>query len=1243
MKNKKYFRIISLILIQTFLVLDICWAAAGQAIIHNLNETTLSPSLTINNVDFQALINKVDDDEFDLDFEEGIDLVEDVDSDEVAKEVELESEMSAFKKINGANSSISSNNLGANNVSVDGGVGSDSPYNHGDIEIPPPDEIVANEAVGNVQGVYIVNGEDLDYQHEITNQELMDDYGLALADIGFKQKLIDKLVQENSSYFERAIWTLPQLLAKDELNRAAQGPFRILTNTRAQNAVDLAASGLAIGLPVEQIYGKMLTIFNFDRKLLLERSKDIVHVLYKTVSIINARKGIELADVYTLATKLVTDLRQIGIEAIDEGPNRRRTIGVRPHHIPVLRAEYSKNPQNMINYLKYMVLLHEEGHTLPMGVLAHQLKWTEFKTKETALRIFKIIMLGDWPKELTKMQFSPILDESQYRTQADVIMQSQWLYGYNPLKKDFRDAYWKEGIANYYAYLKLVDKENGDDTFAVELLAISTHYGIQLNPPEAEYLEVSLEDTINSFFPFLDQEQSIRWKKKVLELQAKDGVLSQEASKLLEKTNIGDMSTSGIGQNMFSLAAPVVFTSVLNNQAAMPNLGDGTAWVIAAGIAAVVTVSVWLWKATPFFKSVEKRTAQLVKKAINKKDPSGLMKYYQAANISDKVKIVNIATQEVKSSKKSDKVNLEIFENFFLDALNDQASNVFQGIQNDVKSLFEQRIDLGINVREMQAILNEVESETGLNLHRGNSVPVEPKLMDIINILGRDNDLNVDSFVEAVEKDWDLDLSIDRVLVSEFVRKATLGHQELGNSAKSLKIVISDYNDKYNLGINVDQAAAQAADTFKDFSLNEVEKTVALLRNSSFMNTFIQPQRNAQIRILFSAIIKNMIINRETQNASFSKIIDKALKQVLPGDPTLGNSMSPDIAILVSRLALEGNLHDQAVFVKQAESIAPIAKVMNAEQLRALHNAIVTLLESGYKDPVNTKLELVAAEFDKAGISYKYGTLNTGLAAVIIGSTNGNNIKLMDTPLAEIGEKVKASALENQIIGHHLFSNFTEADQEKVKQIIINLDSTLINNMVIGLVFESVNSLVAKHLDSLDLKNINKQRAQLVLVNTFSKGALLDDLQIVEAVEFNNAVETKVDKLRYAAAVGLRTITDVGFGTGPMVKQVEAYLNSVSNISTDLRTNLEAVTRVKVTTQRKVSKLAETMKALEQGRILRQEFIVTEKDTLISSLTESRNKAVQAIKDQISGFSFKSNDLSMQFFGRKTKSIDSAI
>ncbi len=714
-------KIISYILIQAFICLDLFIVGA---IAKPVDMSTLAPAMMLNKVDLQIVFDEINaknkNEEYDL--LKDINLNEDAevaDIEEDKDELEQDYEMSAFDST-GDGQSAGASFAGQGGISNTGAgdIGS-SPKT-----LPPPDTDMIQSVTSNISRTYAVNrNEDLEDGSDITNQQLMDEYDLALEDIGFKQNLVDVIVRDNSSSFDKVIWALPHKLSKDEPNRMAQGPFRVLANTRAQNAVDLAASGFTIGMPLDQILAKMVTVFSFSEDVWSRKYEEIIKVLHATASAIHSKGRIELSDVYFLATKLVADLKQIEVKAVDEGPNRKRALWIRSHLVPSLRKEYAKNPENMIKYLKFMVLLHEEGHTLPMGVLAHHLKWPAFKTKETALNIFRKLILGDWPSELQNLGFLTIINRSEYRTQADVIMQSQWLYGYNPLKKDFKDAYWKEAIANYYAFLKLVEKENGDDSLAIESLALGTHYSIQLNPPNEDYLEVNLVDTINSFFPFLNKEQSDRWMKKVLSLQLEGGALKHKASVLLK--SMDTLKTVG-GGKLYSLAIPAVFTSsAVVNQANIPSPGDMQYWIIAAAVVVGVSVGAWLWNKLPWGKSTEQRTEQLVNKAVKQhaKDAQNinlinLQKFYNNLLFRKQGVIINTIRAQILS--KPNKIDSTIFEPFFKNILEFGPKTILQNMQSIVyeKMKFKNSDSLRIPVVLMDSRVVEV-----LKIYNERSLP----------------------------------------------------------------------------------------------------------------------------------------------------------------------------------------------------------------------------------------------------------------------------------------------------------------------------------------------------------------------------------------------------------------------------------------------------------------------------------------------------------------------------------------
>jgi hypothetical protein len=785
---------------------------------------------------------------------------------------------------------------------------------------------------------------------------------------------------------------------------------------------------------------------------------------------------------------------------------------------------------------------------------AHYLNWhnlinrQDLNAKEKIFDVFGTLAIGNYPGALLKAGFHALESSSEYREQAAVIRQSLWLHGYNPLAFEPYNTEWIETIANYTAFLNMLKEHKNDDRIPLVLLAQAIHIGFEIEP--SKNFEVDLDATMNFLHGYLDNNQAKRVRDQVLELQSAKGLHAREASQLLE----GKSTISPGATRLYSFAAPAVFTTIVSSQPNVVNnvtIGDGTDWLIATGVAMAFTAGVWAWRKLPFFKSVEERTIQLVDKAVRTGNPSALMKYYLSANVNDKIKIVNIATETV--AKKSDKVNPEIFENMFLDGLKAKSSDVIDNIQKKVISTLDERVRLGINAREMKAILDEAQRETGINVTKGNSVPIEPKFADIINSLARENNLNADAFMESMMRDIDLDMSIDRMLVNDFVGKVAMIHRESGDINKALKIVISDTSDRYNMGLDVNRVAAQAITGFSELN----DRTVRLLRNEQFMKAFVDPYYEAAMKTLFASVLKYISLKQEAQSAALAKLVVQALHQTLKDDINYIDSMFPELPMLFARMAVEGKLQDRQYFVDQAKANRALASVMNTEQMRALHEAMVNLLEIQFEDSEKIKIEILASEFEKAGLaSTRSGFLTSSLAAAILSASNGENVTLLKTPLSQVGQKIKDSGLDEQISEHYLFSRFEENQKERVKSIVRNLDAILINNLAISLTFDSVKEIVNQEITKLELKDIDETRAQIALLNTLSKNAVLTDQQAGRALQFENAVEEKVHELRYASAVALSSFAKVGAGTGPMVEQVKTYLREeVPNIRMDLIKN----------------------------------------------------------------------------------------
>lgn len=1051
MKNRTYFKIISFILIQTFLILDICCASAGQAIIRNTNDTTLSPAINIDSMELELIFSDL------LEDGSGVSL-ENVDKKKTSEEgIEIKASIGIKKDsvvINKANNSAVINQVNYSENSSDS------------VPVPPP----------------------------IPNKP------------------------EDKSLSQFDVAGINDVNSDDDKNRADKKfTFGGLP------VVDFRG-GKGFSVSPQEVTNLNLDVRDTSR-------------LFTKVRIIAARYSEENRWPGFRTFNIALSDDPYAVMILDDKDNT--ALSINKDAIPDLIKLMNESQPLFVDLIQAL-LAHEggvKGHGTITPLREDDVDWFNMNFSQITTVIYNAIVHRQWPVSVERRGTPP---SSEWKTIANILWYGLINAGFDPGSANPFGIRWVESSANIG-----VADEKGVYGVAV-MLWFFHNYRKYEDISSDSYSLISLERNLAENFAFLEM-QGINQEDVFSEIEN-----VQKKYESLKK-NIGSF---GMGTTLTSIASVLLLIGV-----AMPSLSWGADAVVqTAGLGGVDVLAIviagavlfagkFIWDRLPFGKSVEQRTVQLVNKTISRKNPSDLRAYYQSANMNDKIKIINITAQEL--SKKSDKANLRLFENIFLDGLNERTRSVALNMQTKVKSLFKQRINSEIKLSEMISILNEVVRETGINVYQGYPRTVELKLTKIINSLVRADNLNADSFISAITRDDEFDASIDRMLVSEFVKKATKLHYETGNSNKALTIIISDYKDKYNLKINVDKVVAQSAEYFKDFSLTEDQKIGVLTNNNSFMNSFVQAQRNAQVRVLFNNMLKQIIITRETQKAALSKIIAQAIQQVLAQEITGGESMFPEIAeiaILVGRLALEGKLHYQDVFVEQAQSMSAISRVMNAEQMRALHNAIVNLLESGYKNPENTKVGFVAAEFDRAGLVSKPRVLNSGFAAAVLVTAKRENVSLLNTPLAQIGEQSKASGVAEEIGKHYVFGLYNPAEQEKLKEIIINLDKILINNMALGLVFKNINDIVAKELKDLDLNNISNQRTQLVLVNILGKGALLNNLQLARAGEFKQALDMKVDELIYAAVGGLELIVKKEAGTGEMVAQLKNYLNNVPNI-----------------------------------------------------------------------------------------------
>ncbi|MCG2713140.1 MAG: hypothetical protein L6416_12570, partial [Candidatus Omnitrophica bacterium] len=507
-KNRMSIKIISYILIQAFIALDFCWAGVVAS---PVDAGTLAPEVALGQADFKALmkiINKKDGSLSALDFGADMNLEDELDS------MPDEGELNITTVDNNGSVGSSGSN---SNPSLNGNKGNS--VNGGDSLIPasspPPEDLVTYVLVNTEKSIFTVypsaQDEGEDAMHEITFLEYMKVTGLNEEDIAFVELKVKPIVLKNSNYFQNVQFCSPTVkLQENELQQQARGPFRVKTNSTLQNLIELALAAVTLQNDIKDVVTLMynalvnLTDDSLEPQRILIKKKEVnvIGILYSMAEYIEKNKTIKLADVYNLATELVGKFEKLGIQFSDIDPNRRKTIGVRPEHVPKLREKFEANPARVELYLRYMMLLHEEGHISLISALAYQLKTIFSETKVKILDAFRALIKEDWPKLFIQLGFMPLSNKDEKRSQADVIIQTLWLLGYHPLRKDLFGVYWTEAIAHYYAYLKIKEQVEYDK-LAIEALSLGIHYSLELNPPQLERLGFVLENSVNSFYPFL--------------------------------------------------------------------------------------------------------------------------------------------------------------------------------------------------------------------------------------------------------------------------------------------------------------------------------------------------------------------------------------------------------------------------------------------------------------------------------------------------------------------------------------------------------------------------------------------------------------------------------------------------------------------------------------------------------------------------------------------------------------------
>ena len=701
--NRMSLKIISYILIQAFICLDLF--AAG-AIANPVDVSTLAPELVLGQADFKVLIEKINKEEEMLDLEKDMRLEDESDPlpDEGGHDItNVDTSGRGVPLVGDSTSTLNAKEA----PSVAEG-------NQSNNSVPPPDELsdyVLSISENGIFAKFQIDDEDdgSDAIHEITYREYMQKTGLTAEEMAFVELTVKPIVLKNSAFFQNAQLCSPTNNsledeipeAENELQRQARGPFRVKANTTLQNLIELGLSAVTLGQETKDVVALMYNaLVNLtddsiaeQKKLIRGRENEVIKVLYTMAKQIENTRAMKLADVYKLATVLVGKFKGIGIEFSDIARERRKTISVRPQHVPKLLEKYNNNPARMKLYLKYMMLFHEEGHTSLVAALAHQLKTVFSLRMAEILDVFRVLINKDWPNHFISKDFHPLPDDEN-RSQIDLITLSLWLLKQHPQRKNLFGVYWPEAMAHYYAYLK-IKKMHKDDLVAIEALSLGIHYSLELNPPELENLRYVLQNSVNSFYPFLTAEEGKEVIKRVIELQIEeDGVFVEKARIELEQIKEG-IPSNLLGKFMNAFGA-IILCSLLwvkTGHASNDEVFFNSVMTYGVSVGVIIAVGFglnWLWKKL-WGKTTEQRTVELVnqvaiqyKKYVQNVDLGKLQEFYTNASFSEREVIINTIRNQIISRANNNEIDSSIFEPFFKNILKFGPKDIFNTLQNIV-------------------------------------------------------------------------------------------------------------------------------------------------------------------------------------------------------------------------------------------------------------------------------------------------------------------------------------------------------------------------------------------------------------------------------------------------------------------------------------------------------------------------------------------------------------------------------
>ncbi|MBI4846155.1 MAG: hypothetical protein HY810_06770 [Candidatus Omnitrophica bacterium] len=770
MKKRITFKIIALVLIQAFLLLDIC--PAGQ-IDTAVSKSALAPAVSMDTVNLQSV------------FEQSSGLEGDV-------------EFLEFETADPGNNDTNNPGLNqttkifTNNV---GGIGNSGA--EGNIFPPPPPKPVINYS-----GMQLWLRSVLPYPYTKKKlEEELNQMGFEISDAEISRKqlveLITVLTKDNliESLNEKGIARVEYLpgIVKDGavLNTAVTIPkpgVIVFTNMFFSQdisvkvnlikdavehvafveektiTVDGSSEGQLVFADYEQ-NGDMVSLaqlgFPPEAEAMMLRVREISKNYYDS----NLWAGFKRFGFYQPNT--ISEIMHIEHNKAEDKPYED-ILAISKLVVPSFIKLYQEYPELFDELIKAL-LAHEggnKGHLMrwPLTSIDEAVKYFDWANLNAlaAQVLIQNFINGVYPEMLSnKFRDKGTPAFHKWLHSLVIIKETLTRFNFDRNKSEPFGVIWKEFAANYGMVV-----DQGPRSPAV-ILWFHKHF---------RKLEINLEAAYSVQFSWLDKDERAATTVEISQIE-------MDYQKKIAQNKVAHgrpaVSNSNLLGRFKSIFGSVILTAMIlplvgcadNGMRIEPSLSGK--FLIGAVITSLVF---WGIKRALFaFASVEKKTTVLAYQAIKKNNAEKLMKFYENSPIKDKITIINTTAEILKS--RAAYANPELFEGILIAALRENNKAVVNSIRVKALEVFMKETDrLGRINKDLKSVVRGVlDAYNRANPNaKVQAEKISESLAHIIALLARNGDLHrKDVFVQQVMRDSTLKGFFDNER-AEFIYKEIL-------------------------------------------------------------------------------------------------------------------------------------------------------------------------------------------------------------------------------------------------------------------------------------------------------------------------------------------------------------------------------------------------------------------------------------------------------------------------------------